>query len=129
MIQTIHELTANITQTPTQHGYKVQHSTVNALHTLKQTIIIVLDMSKAFDTVNTDTLIGLAATEQHPWYDYKVCCKLHQKTQSLYYLKKHKSIQRQVKAGVPQGGVLSPNLFHNRYSRGYRTGTSNVICR
>ena len=25
-------ITANITQTPTQHGHKVQHSTVTALH-------------------------------------------------------------------------------------------------
>ena len=27
-------ITANITQTPTQHGYKAQHSTVTVLHTL-----------------------------------------------------------------------------------------------
>ena len=65
-------ITANITQTPTQHGYKAQHSTVTALHTLNntvakgfnqmappaQTITVALDMSKAFDTVNTHTLIG-----------------------------------------------------------------------
>ena len=30
-------ITANITQTPTQHGYKAQHSTVTALHTLNNT--------------------------------------------------------------------------------------------
>ena len=60
-------ITANITQTPTQHGYKAQHSTVTALHTLNntvakgfnqmaptaRTITVALDMSKAFDTVNT----------------------------------------------------------------------------
>ena len=65
-------ITANLTQTPTQHGYKVQHSTVTALHTLNntvakgfyqmappaRTITVALDMSKAFDTVNTHTLIG-----------------------------------------------------------------------
>ena len=65
-------ITANITQTPTQHGYKAQHSTVTALHTLNntvangfnqmappaRTITVALDMSKAFDTVNTHTLIG-----------------------------------------------------------------------
>ena len=57
-------ITANITQTPTQHGYKAQHSTVTALHTLNntvakgfnqmappaRTITVALDMSKAFDT-------------------------------------------------------------------------------
>ena len=29
-------ITANITQTPTQHGYKAQHSTITALHTQSQ---------------------------------------------------------------------------------------------
>ena len=65
-------ITANMTQTHTQHGYKAQHSTVTALHTLNntvakgfnqmappaRTITVALDMSKAFDTVNTHTLIG-----------------------------------------------------------------------
>ena len=65
-------ITANITQTPIQHDYKAQHSTVTALHTLNntvakgfnqmapptRTITVALDMSKAFDTVNTHTLIG-----------------------------------------------------------------------
>ena len=64
-------VTANITQTPTQHGYKAQYPTVTALHTLNntvakgfnqmaspaRTITVALDMSKAFDTVNTHTLI------------------------------------------------------------------------
>ena len=60
--------TANITQTPTQDGYKSQHSTVTALHTSQKgfnqmtlsvrTITVALDTSKAFDTVNIHTLIG-----------------------------------------------------------------------
>ena len=88
-------ITANITQTPTQHGYKTQHSTVTALHTLNntvakgfnqmappaRTITVALDMSKAFDTVNTH---WKASTDQHPRYDFKVRCELHQGTQSLY---------------------------------------------
>ena len=61
-------ITAN---TPTQHGYKTQHTTVTVLHTLNNiivngvkrmappvlTITIALDMSKAFDTINIYTLI------------------------------------------------------------------------
>ena len=31
-------ITARIPNTPTQHGYKTQHSTVTTLHTLKNTI-------------------------------------------------------------------------------------------
>ena len=54
-------ITANIPNTPMQHGYKTQHSTVTALHTLNntvakgfnqmappaRTITVALDMSKA----------------------------------------------------------------------------------
>ena len=61
-------ITANM---PMQHGYKTQHSTVTALHTLNntvakgfnqmappaRTITVALDMSKAFDTINIHTLI------------------------------------------------------------------------
>ena len=63
-------ITANIPNTPMQHGYKTHHSTVTAVHTLNntvakglnqmappaQTITVALDMSKAFDTINIHTL-------------------------------------------------------------------------
>ena len=65
---------------PTQHGYKAQHSTVTALHMLNntvakgfnqmappaRTITVVLDMSKAFDTVNTHTIIGKLLQTRNP---------------------------------------------------------------
>ena len=64
-------ITANIPNTPMQHGYKTQHSTVTALHPLNntvakgfyqmappvRTITVALDMSKAFDTINIHTPI------------------------------------------------------------------------
>ena len=64
-------ITANIPNMPMQHGYKTQHSTVTALHTLNntvakgfnqmappaRTITVALDMSKAFDTISLHTLI------------------------------------------------------------------------
>ena len=64
-------ITANIPNTSMQHGYKTQHSTVTAPHTLNntvakgfnqmappaRTITVALDMSKAFDTINIHTLI------------------------------------------------------------------------
>ena len=67
-------ITANIPNTPRQHGYKTQHSTVTALHTLNntvakgfnqmappaRTITVALDMSKAFDPINIHTLIRKA---------------------------------------------------------------------
>ena len=65
-------ITANIPNTPMQHEYKTQHSTVTALHTINnttvakgfnqmappaRTITVALYMSKAFDTINIHTLI------------------------------------------------------------------------
>ena len=64
-------ITANMPNTPMHHGYKTHHSTVMALHTLNntvakgfnqmappaRTITVVLDMRKAFDTINMHTLI------------------------------------------------------------------------
>ena len=35
-------ITANIPNTPMQHGYKTQHSTVTALHTLNNTVVVCL---------------------------------------------------------------------------------------
>ena len=62
-------ITANIPNTPMQHWYKTQHSTVTALHTLNytvanwfnqmappaRTLTAALDMSKVFDTINIHT--------------------------------------------------------------------------
>ena len=64
-------ITASIPNTPTQHGYKTQQSTVTALHTVNntvakgfnqmappsRTITVALDMSKDFDTINIHILI------------------------------------------------------------------------
>ena len=64
-------ITADIPNTPTQHGYKTQHSTVTELHTVNnpvakgfnkmaptaRTITVALDMRTAFDTINIHTII------------------------------------------------------------------------
>ena len=119
-------ITANITQTPTQHGYKAQHSTVTALHTLNntvakgfnqmappaRTITVALDMSKAFDTVNTHTLIGKLLQTSTPGTILKFVANYIKGRKAYTSFRNHKSIQRQVKTGVPQGGVLSPTLFN-----------------
>ena len=119
-------ITANITQTPTQHGYKAQHSTVTTLHTLKntvakgfnqmappaRTITVALDMSKAFDTVNTHTLIGKLLQTNTPGTFLKFVANYIKGLKAYTSFRNHKSIQRQVKTGVPQGGVLSLTLFN-----------------
>ena len=64
-------ITENIPNTPTQHGYKSQHSTVTVLHTVNNTvakgfnqmahparkITVPLDMSNTFDTITIPILI------------------------------------------------------------------------
>ena len=115
-------ITANIPNKPTQHGYKTQHSTVTALHTVNntvakgfnqmappvRTITVALDMSNAFDTINIHTLIRkLLQTKIHQ--DTSRYIK-GPKTYTPYI--HHTSSQRQFKTGVPQGGVLLPTLFN-----------------
>ena len=131
--------TANITQTPTQHGYKAQHSTVTALHMLNntvakgfnqmappaRTITVALYMSKAFDTVNIHTLIGKLLQTSTPGTILKFVANYIKGRKAYTSFRNHKSIKRQVKAGVPQGGVLSPTLL-NTYTADIPTPTSPV---
>ena len=77
-------ITANIPNTPTHHGYKAQHSTVTALHTVNntvamgfnqmappaRTITVALDMSKAFNTINIHTLIRKLLQTNIPWHNH-----------------------------------------------------------
>ena len=78
-----------------------------------RTITVALDMSKAFDTVNTHTLIGKLLQTSTPGTILKFVANYIIKGRKAYTsFRNHKSIQRQVKTGVPQGGVLSPTLFN-----------------
>ena len=77
-------ITAIILNTPMQHGYKTQHSTVTELHTLNNTIAkgfnqmthvaltitVALDMSKAFDTIKHTHTNQKAATGKHSRHNH-----------------------------------------------------------
>ena len=118
-------ITANIPNTPMQHGYKIQHSTVTALHTLNntvekgfnqmappaRTITVALDMSKAFDTINIHTLIRKLLQTNIPGTINKFIANYIKGRKAYTTYINHTSKQRQFKTGVPQGGVLSPTLF------------------
>ena len=119
-------ITANIPNTPMQHGYKTQHSTVTALHTLKntvakgfnrmappaRTITVTLDMSKAFDTINIHTLIRKLLQTNIPGTIIKFFANYIKGRKAYTTYRNHTSKQRQFKTGVPQGGVLPPTLFN-----------------
>ena len=119
-------ITANIPNTPMQHGYKTQHSTVTALHTLNntvkkgfyqmappaRTITVALDMSKAFDTINIHTLIRKLLQTNIPGTIIKFIANYIKGRKAYTTYRNHTSKQRQFKTGVPQGSVLSPTLFN-----------------
>ena len=119
-------ITANIPNTPVQHGYKTQHSTVTALHTLNntvakgfnqmappaRTITVALDMSKAFDTINIHTLIRKLLQTNFPGTIINFIANYIKGRKAYTTYRNHTSKQRQFETGVPQGGVLLPTLFN-----------------
>ena len=112
-------ITANIPNTPMQHGYKTQHSAVTALHTLNntvakgfnnmthpaRTITVVLDMSKAFDTINIHTLLRKLLQTKILHTRIKFIANYIKRRKAYTTYRNHTSSQHQFKTGVPQGGV------------------------
>ena len=118
--------------TPMQHGYKIQNSTVTVLHTLNntvaqgfnqmapptRTITVALDMSKAFDTINIHTLIRKLLQTKIPGTIIKLIANYNERKAYTTYIK-HTSRQHQFKTGVSQGGVISryltftPQTYHH----------------
>ena len=98
-------ITANIPNPPTKHGYKTQHSTVMALHTVNntvakgfkqlaphaRTITVALDMNKAFDTINIHFVVVsthsldpcLWGESDHPAFGPPVSISLHMAINSI----------------------------------------------
>ena len=120
-------ITGNIPNTPMQHGYKTQHSTVTALHTLcntvakgfnqmappTRTITVARDMSKAFDTINIHTLIRKLLQNNIPGTIIKFIANYINKGRKAYTTyRNHTSSQCQFKTGVPQSGVPLPPPFN-----------------
>ena len=109
-----------------QHGFRSQHSTVTALNDFTQhvaggfnqrkpadrTLLLQLDLSKAFDMVSHEKLMKDLNQSTLPghlkrWFN----CYLHGR-QSKVLFRNELSDSRNVRAGVPQGAVTSPILFN-----------------
>jgi hypothetical protein len=120
-------ITQYIPNTQHQHGFKKQHSTTTALHTLhntiargfnetkppNRTITAALDMSKAFDTINHNKLIQKLINNTNIPHTYIKFISNYIRGRKGYTIhNQQKSTQRTFRCGVPQGGVLSPILFN-----------------
>ena len=108
---------------PTQYGFRANHSTSHALTDVltslyenvndeKDTPLLLLDLKKAFDTVNHKTL--LTKLEHYgirgPIFDL-FASFLNNRFQYVS-LKNHQSNLKKINYGVPQGSVLGPLLFN-----------------
>ena len=108
-----------------QHGFRAQHSTVSALNELNQdisagfnskkpparTILLQIDLSKAFDMVNHDKLIKDLNESSLPSFVKRwLSCYLRGR-QSTVNFRNKTSTSRNVRIGVPQGGGHLLNII------------------
>ena len=77
-----------------------------------RTIIVALDMSKAFDTINIHKLIRKLLQTNIPCTIIKFIANYIKGRKAYTPYINHTSRQRQFKTGIPQCGVISPTLFN-----------------
>ena len=109
-----------------QHGFRPKHSTISALNELNQdistgfnakkppnrTVLLQIDLSKAFDMVDLNKLLAdLNQSSLPPHIKRWMGCYLHGR-QSKVNFRSQTSTSRNVRTGVPQGAVTSPILFN-----------------
>jgi hypothetical protein len=109
-----------------QHGFRKGRSTTTALTTIAntiskglnkkkpvhRTILVALDLSRAFDTVNHDILLKDIQESTLPNSNKKWLASYLSGRQTIVEFRNTISKTRIVRQGVPQGGVLSPILFN-----------------
>ena len=118
--------TPHIPLSPTQHGYRPHHSTTTLLTNLTQkvqdsinsrrpphrTLLITIDISKAFDAISRPLLINkIYNTTLHNNTKRWLANYLTDRQAFVHYNGESSKI-RNFPNGVPQGSVLSPTLFN-----------------
>ena len=109
-----------------QHGFRAQHSTVTALNEFNiqvsngfgknnppdRTVLLQLDLSKAFDMVSLDKLIQDLDQSTLPPPIKRWFSNYLRGRQSKVHFRNSTSSKRNIRTGVPQGAVTSPVLFN-----------------
>ena len=132
-------ITEHLPPTEHQHGFRPNHSTTSALLNLTnhitsgfnqkrpphRTIMVAIDLTKAFDTVNHLTLINLLLNSTLPPIIIKWLSSYLRGRKSYTTFKDHSSPHKTIHSGVPQGSIISPALF-NAYIRDLPTPPEGV---
>lgn len=122
-----------------QHGFRANHSTTTALMQIQtaiadgfnhkapplRTIMVCIDLAKAFDSVSIDLLIRKINNSDLQPELVKWISNYLRGRQSRTSFQDVTSGSRTIRAGVPQGSVISPPLF-NFFLSDLPTPTGNV---
>ena len=123
-----------------QHGFRKERSTITALNCISDTIkrglnkskpchrslVVALDLTAAFDTVDHTTLLNDIYQSELPNYVKRWMLSYLQGRFTYTDFRGRTSRNRKMKQGVPQGGVLSPFLF-NMYMKSMPRPPDNII--
>ena len=120
------EVTAAINLANHQHGFRKGHSTASALQNINsnitsglnrnkpvnRTVVVAIDLSRAFDTVDHDILMNDLYHLNINDRIKRFLCAYIRGRQTYVEFRGSVSTFRKMRLGVPQGGVLSPILFN-----------------
>ena len=132
-------LTEHLPMADHQHGFRNGRSTTTALYEIDchrtrgfikrklvdRTVLVVLDLRAAFDTVNINKPLNIILASKIPKYTKRWLCSYLRGRQTYVEFRNAKSTFRKLRAGVPHGGVQSPIPF-NAYMSGLPTPPDGI---